>query len=69
MKNRILFILLIFPLYIPFVHGNLDYTDFNSLMYDSEKILNIAVEGDKNGEYQSGSKGQFRQAIDMMKLD
>lgn len=61
---RILSILAIFILYLPLVNGSLDYTDFNLMLNDSERVLKIAKEGNLNGEFESGSRNLFRQTID-----
>jgi arabinan endo-1,5-alpha-L-arabinosidase len=43
--------------------GSMDYSDFQSLLNESKRLLNVAVEGSNQGEYALGSKAAFEQSI------
>jgi arabinan endo-1,5-alpha-L-arabinosidase len=46
--------------------GSLDSSDFNSLMIESQRHLNNAMEGVENGQYMSGAKDSFRSSMDSL---
>ncbi|MDP4278139.1 MAG: family 43 glycosylhydrolase [Bacteroidota bacterium] len=64
MKLRFAVCLVVLSLNAQFSWAQLDNSDLNSLISDSEKLLKNAAEGNEEGQYLIGSKEAFRQVID-----